>query len=306
MALRVTDHLVADVAARLGDGGYRYSPRQLYYAVCAEVERPQASTGAAQTGCGAALLVLSVVGGIFASFYVGLAVVPGLVVLGMGLQELRAERSRPTTRPLALGYDEFVADHLVPLREARPEALSGLIDVERGGAPAGAAAPDVPVVVCDRSETAAVLDAGLGVIGVDARVTDELASTSADGRGRLYALHDADPRGCGLAARLRDAGAGEVVDIGLRPGHIHGRRIQVLEGAPVVVPAAVGSLLVPDEIVWLAEGRRVELATLSPAELAAAVAAALAEGAPHRVPPRAQGITMSAVDPIAAGGDART
>ena len=304
MALRVTDHLVADVAARLGEGGWRYSTRQLYYAVCAEVERPQASTGAAQAGCGGALVALSIVGGIYASIYVGLVVIPGLVILGMGLQALRAERNRPTTRALALGYEEFIRDHLEPLRRSSPGALDGLIGPEVVATTGDRTpTPEAPLVVCDRAESAAVLGSALEVAGLGARVVDEAsAPTRPEGRDRVYALHDADPRGCGLAGRLRAAGAAEVVDVGLRPGHIQGRRIQVLEGAPVIVPAAVGELLSPDEIIWLAEGRRVELATLSPAELAAAVGAAVDPDAPARVPPGgAEGIRFSAVDPVGVG-----
>jgi hypothetical protein len=69
----------------------------------------------------------------------------------------------------------------------------------------------------------------------------------------------------------------------------------------VLIPADVTRLLRAEEIVWLADGRRVELAVLSPRELVAAVELALAEApAPPEVP-GAEGIRLSRVSPLAAG-----
>jgi hypothetical protein len=90
----------------------------------------------------------------------------------------------------------------------------------------------------------------------------------------------------------------EVVDVGLRPGHITGRHIQVIEGAPALVDRELGGLLTADEIVWLADGRRVELAVLSPADLAEGLRGALA--APIAAPPGAApaGIALASASPI--------
>jgi hypothetical protein len=154
------------------------------------------------------------------------------------------------------------------------------------------------LVVCDRGETAAVLAANRGAGGLSARVAGEEDAGGAVAGRRILAVHDADPRGCALPLRLRAAGAAEVVDLGLRPGHIRGRHIPVIEGAPVLVPADLSLLLTAEEIVWLADGRRVELAVLPPRELVEAVAAALADGARAAGVPGVEGIRLSGVSPV--------
>lgn len=321
MPLRLSERLLSDVAVQLGAGGRHYSARQLWYAVCAALERPHASPGAARLGCGVLVVLLAVVGGIVASLYVGLAVVPGLVLVGMGVQELREEGRRPTTRPLALGFEEFRRDYLEPARRALPERFAGLVDVDAAVLGTGHWAE--VLVVCDREETAAVLAANLRAGGAEARGASAAVGGAEEGGGGrgmhprpavavvaesgaapllasapvVLALHDADPRGCGLPLRLVAAGATRVVDLGLRPGQVRGRRVQVIEGAPAMVPGEVGALLTPEEIVWLAEGRRVELATLTPAELVAAVDAAVAAVLAEELPPAAvEGVRLWPAD----------
>lgn len=295
MAVPLSEALVATVARRLRSGDLGYSTRQLYYGVCAELESPQVTRGDAQTGLGVLLMVSGLVAGIFVSIYCGLAVPFGLLVTGMGMQRRRAERNRPTTRPLALGYDEFRAQlQRLPLGA---DTLAGLID---GAAAHATASPDAtqPLVVCDRAETAAMLAANLRDRGIT--VVDEAsAATHLGAAARVYALHDADARGCALPLRLRAAGAGAVVDLGLRPAHITGRHLQVIEGAPLIVPPDVAALLTADEIVWLAGGRRAELAILAPREIVDTVITATANGASAVHPPGfPEGIALSTVVPI--------
>ncbi len=58
---------------------------------------------------------------------------------------------------------------------------------------------------------------------------------------------------------------------------------QVIEGAPARLPRDLTPLLSADEVSWLASGRRVELAALTPARLLGLLKDALgggAEGAP--------------------------
>lgn len=382
MPVRLSDRLVEDVARRLAAGGRRYTARQLWYAVCAAAEPRRPSNGAARLGCGVILVLLAVAGGILASIYVGLVVVPGLVVIGLGLQELAEERRRPTTRPLVVGYVEFVRDHLAPLVASRPDAAPGLIAESvvvpvaaavaagiagplapslqigtpgtgavpsdtgavpsdasavpageeresrlRGGdeRPSDAPTPPAPsvdssvgepgataiekasvttLVVADSAETAVLVAAaverlrgvGTAAIAVPPMVAGEEAAPEVLGRAApdlVLAVHDADPRGCGLAGRLRKAGARRVVDVAIRPGQVAGRRVQVLEGAPTVVDGSIGRLLAPDEIVWLAEGRRVEFATLTPVEVERLLENALADAAAGRLQPTAvEGILL--------------
>jgi hypothetical protein len=289
MASRVNDRLVADAAARLREGSLRFGPRNLYYAVCALLERPELAPGAGRIAAGVLLMLAGVILGILASLYVWPLFPIGMVVLGLGLRDRREARSRPTSRGVALGYDEFVAEVVDPRRGTPP--LEGMVDVLAG--PAGRAdAVAGTLVVCDRPETAAVLAAN----GV-AAVAEAAAGASVIGR-QVLSVHDADPRGCALPLRLRAAGAAGVVDLGLRPAHIRGRRVQVIEGAPALVPAGLAALLTAEEIVWLADGRRVEVAVLRPRELVDAVTAALSEGAPAPPVPGVEGIRLSAVSPL--------
>lgn len=300
MASRVNDRLVADMAARLRDGDLSFGPRQLYYAVCSVLERPDVTPGAGLIALGVLLLVVTLVVGILAaSFFIWPLLPVGMAVTGFGLRARRQARSRPTTRALALGYDEFVSDVVEPRRGTA--LLEGMVETVPV---ATAAAPGATLVVCDRAETAAVLAANGPGAGLAAEVLAEDSAAAAVAGRRVLAVHDADPRGCALPLRLRAAGAAEVVDLGLRPAHITGRRIQVIQGAPAMVGADVATLLTPEEIVWLADGHRVELAVLAPRELVAAAAAALVEGAPTKELAGVEGIRLSRVAPLAVAATA--
>ena len=295
----VDPRLVADVARGLrGASGYPYSSRQLWYAVCARMEAPEVTTGVAQIITGSALIAVGVVVGVLATVFVAAVVPVGMVVLGMGVQRRRLERNRPTSRPLAVSYDAFSRDTLDVLRARGGAELEGMIAVDAEASPP---APNGgPLLVCDRAETAALVAAVASRAGLDCEVTDEEAVGARLNGRRVHALHDADPLGCQLPLRLAAAGATQVVDLGLRPAHITGRRIQVIEGAPVLIPPALSGLLTAEEVVWLAEGQRVELAILSPGDLATGVRDALA--APPAEPPGAApaGVALGGVSPIPA------
>lgn len=295
VAPELSDRLVAAAAARLGAGGMGYSPRQLYYASCAVAERPPVGGSSAQLGCGGALVLLALVGGTLLSPYLGLVLIPALLLINQGRITRAAERRRPTTRPLVVSYQEFVSTHLEPLLATSPDKLSGLL--ETWSPPEGPGG--TPLVVCDHAETAAVLNANLGVAGVAAHaVAEEAAVARMAGETRVLCLHDADPAGCALPLRLRERSpSAEIVDVGLRPSHITGRRIPVIEGAPALVAPEVSALLDADEVVWLADGRRVEAAILGPAELVAAVAAAVNPAVHLRASPAAR-VLFVAASPI--------
>lgn len=278
----IDERLVTDVARDLsGPGALAYTDRQLWYAVCGRLESPQLTQGLAQIVAGIILVAVGVAVGILATVFVAVLVPVGMVVTGIGVQNRRAERNRPSTRALAVSYDTFVRETLVPLRERAPGRLPGLLPADglpgaAGAATGATAAGGAAVVVCDRGETAALLSAL-----APAAPPTWLAVVEADagpllGAGRVHAVHDADPRGCALPLRLAAAGAAEVVDIGLRPGQLGGRHVQVIEGAPYLIGSELSTVLTPDEVVWLAGGRRVELAVLGSAALAEALPRALA------------------------------
>lgn len=273
------ERLVADVARRLGEGEFHYTDRQLWYAVCAELEPAELTRGLALIVLGVLMIAIGVVFGILATVFVAVLVPIGMVITGMGVQTRRVERNRPATRALMVSYDAFVRETLAPLRERHPVRLEGLLPADGLPEPDSASAVmpgATALIVCDRGETAALLSAlATGAVPawhamVEADAAPFLAST------RVHALHDADPRGCALPLRLAAAGAREVVDLGLRPGQLGGHRLQVIEGAPYVVSAELSTLLTPDEVVWLAMGRRVELAILTPRQLVEGLARGLA------------------------------
>jgi len=296
---RVDDRLVADVARRLRAGGHRFSERQLWYAVCAALERPPATAASAQVIAGTLMIAIGVVVGVLTTPFVAMLVPMGMVVFATGLQRRRAERQRPSTRPLALSFDEFARSTTAPARAPGHAGIEGLlvVGVEDAEQPPPVDA-EVPLLVCDHGETAAVLVANAAAGGLDCVVVEEAGANLLIDSRRAYALHDADPRGCRLPLRLLSAGAAEVVDLGLRPSHITGRHLQVIEGAPTQVGAELAGLLLPDELVWLAEGRRVELAVLTPAELVAGVRRAL-QAAPVSPPGDAPAqVALAGASPI--------
>jgi hypothetical protein len=280
----VDERLVADTARTLrGDADLPYSARQLWYAVCARLEPPQVTKGIAQLVAGASLIAVGLVFGILATVFVAPVVPVGMVIFGMGVQQRRFERNRPTTRLLAVSYDAFVRETLEPLRTRGGDALRGLMALDADAGDASGRGGDAPLIVCDRAETAALVAAAAGAAGFAVEVADEQSLGSPPPARRLHALHDADPRGCALPVRLAAAGATDVVDVGLRPAHITGRRIPIIEGAPALVARDLGGLLTADEIVWLADGNRVELAVLGSADLIDGLRRALA--APVVQPP---------------------
>lgn len=302
---KVNERLLADQAARLGAGGLSYTPRQLYYAVCAALERPEVTVGTSQAVIGAVLTVIGVVLSVLATVYLVLVVIVGIVVTAMGLQNRQREVNRPSTRPLALSWDDFASAAIEPWRSgngASPPPSGLLLD---DTAPAQPADPDadgaLPLVVCDRRETAALLDAINGTAGFAVHAVHEPdAGRLVSGR-RVFSLHDCDPAGCALPLRLRDDGAAEVVDIGLRPSQMVHRRAQVIQGAPALVAREIAAVLLPDEMVWLAEGKRIELAVLTPQELLEGVRRAIAGGSVQPPGPAPAGIGLAEVSLV--GGE---
>jgi hypothetical protein len=231
--------------------------------------------------------------------------------LNARLEHGRERRRALASRPLAAGYDEFVTGALATALRSQPDAFAALVTTRGRPAagpappraaeapseeparsrpaptrsatpePGGAAAPG-PVVVCDREETADLLSANAGRLPAGAEVTElgallgesgELASGMRD--RLLVAVHDAGPAGCAVTPALRRAGAASIVDAGLRPPESD-TGLQVIEGAPARLPAGLDDELSAAERGWLSSGRRLEFATLTPAEAVALVLAACA------------------------------
>ncbi|MHB8719487.1 MAG: hypothetical protein ACYDAC_11440 [Candidatus Dormibacteria bacterium] len=269
MAVEITPERVAAAAARLHDGGWFYTGRQLYYAVCRDVETPPLRLAPGELSLGVLLVLAGAITGNHVLFAIlGAA---GLLLLAIGAATHMVERRpAPLARVLVTSFDAFAAEHLAG------RSHPGLLGPE-DASPAAAAASGT-VLVCDRLETAVMLRANLLRLGVPADVLAAEAVDDLRPGAHLVAIHDASPAGCAIAAGLRDRGL-DVVDAGLAPRDVMGRRVQLLEGAPARLPRDLSGCLDAAEIDWLTSGRRVELATLTPEEVSRRVREALRDPA---------------------------
>jgi hypothetical protein len=266
MAVDITDERVAAAAEKLHQGGWSFSGRQLYYAVCAEAETAPVRIASGEVGLGVLLILIGAITG--QRVLLEIFGIIGLVLVIVGaVTRVHERRPLPVVRLLAISVPDFErrflsGDHDYP----------GLLDAVPGPEPV----TDGTLVVCDRADTAAVLVANR------ARIGDIAVFTGADLAGdlssrRVVALHDCSPAGCALVAELRDRDA-DVVDAGINPGELAGRRLQLIEGAPARLPRDLSGHLDEAQTDWLRSGRRLECATETPEQLAQRVRAALGAG----------------------------
>jgi hypothetical protein len=266
MAVDITEGRVIAAAAKLHDGGWCFSAGQLYYAVCADVESEPTRIASGEVGLGVLLILVGAITG--QRLVLAVLGIIGLLLLIVGIvTHVQERRPRPLARLLAISYSDFSGRFL-----GAGQQYPGLITTSDPQAPPD----DAPLVVCDRAETAAVIGANRERIGdIRAASADQLPH-DLTGR-RLVVLHDCDPAGCAVPADLRDRGA-DVVDAGINPGELLGRRLQLIEGAPARLPRDLSGHLDTAQTDWLRSGKRLECATESPEQLAQRVQAALTTG----------------------------
>lgn len=252
MLFPVTQDVVDREAERMNDAGIAYTPRHLYYAVCAAVESPSASVASAQIGSGALLLLVAVLLP-WKAWQIGLAVA-GILIVGLGAYNKLKEASRPKGRALALSYQDFLATYCA--KDAATDAVHPL-DAGSWTPPEERECSDL--IVCDLEETAAFLAANATHLA-GSPVTDEAHAWKAP---RLLALHDADIGGSLMASRLHvlfpDA---VIVDVALRPSDSLDLYLPVFEGAPRTLPPESFDALSMEEQLWLHAGKRCELASV--------------------------------------------
>jgi hypothetical protein len=264
----VTPALIERTAARMAAGGWRYTTRQLYYAVCAEAEtRPSRAAATGELGLGLILVLVALILIRFPIPFTALLAL-GLLLVVTGATQRLMRRAPPGMRVFALSYPDFV-------ERAGDVALPGLLG-DDGAPQVRSSSEGMHLVVCDTRESARVVSANATVAGMDDAIIAMPFDMPLDATPsrRVVALHDASPRGCALPLELVDRGLA-VVDAGLRPGWLEGPDHQVIEGAPARLPRDLASLLTEEEIAWLAGGQRVELATLTPEQVMRLVAAAV-------------------------------
>jgi hypothetical protein len=265
MSVEITDERVAAAAAKLHEGGWFYSAKQLYYAACADVETPPTRVASGEVGVGVLLILIGAITG--QRILLEVLGIIGLVFVIVGaVTHVQERRPLPVARLLAISYPDFERRFIDGGREY-PGLIVAAALAERSSAAE-------PLVVCDRAETAAVMQANRAALGNAAViVASELPADVAS--RRVVTLHDCDPVGCALPADLRDRGA-VVSEAGINPVELAGRRLQIIEGAPARLPRDLSGHLDTAQTDWLRGGRRLECATESPEQLVQRVQEALA------------------------------
>lgn len=269
--LPITPALIERAAARLSAGGWRYTPRQLYYAACAEAETGRsnaASTG--EIGVGVLLLLVALILVRFAiPFTVLLAL--GLTFISLGVVQ-RGRRTPLRGRVLGISYADF-------MERAGEATLPDMLADAPGPLMQIANIAHWHRVICDSAEASRMVNANRELAHLERVVAGPYesapqANLHLEEWRSIIALHDASPRGCALPLELADAGV-SVIDAGLRPAWVDGADQQTLQGAPARMPRDLSSLLTAGEIAWLASGERMELAALPPQQILRLVAAAV-------------------------------
>jgi hypothetical protein len=265
MSLEITDERVVSAAARLHEGGWFYSARQLYYAVCADVETPPTRVASGEVGVGVLLILIGAITG--QRILLEVLGIIGLVFVIVGaVTRVQERRPLPLARLLAISYPDFERGFIGGSHE-----YAGLIAAP---SPPDPPADGSPLVVCDRAETAAVIHANRERLGTAAVIVAAQLPEDPPAR-QLVALHDCDPAGCALAVDLRDRGA-QVIDAGINPAELSGRRLQILEGAPARLTRDLSGHFDAAQTDWLRSGKRLECATETPEQLVQRLQAAIA------------------------------
>lgn len=287
----LTDHaFIGAINAVSEKGTLFFTPRQLYYQVVRQRVRPgKATARVGQRGvylfwvAGIIIFILSLLSGGATGIVLGLLGGGGIVALGYLLRSLLVSKSGAalTRAPdVPITYDDFRTSLLARWERAHgpPPKMLPEGGRPRNGVREGAPETDIAsysfdrILVCDRAETADMLvannlhfETNTPIVSMDGYPRDAFARVMEMTRRNpaltVFALHNADSRGCLLPLHLREDAAWfpqpsvTIIDIGLRPRHV-----AVMPGLMVTrvsahaISGALARLLSPGERRWLAGG----------------------------------------------------
>lgn len=293
-AYQMTDPAFAKLIDNVsGKGALFFTERQLWY------EMNRFLHARARPGCGkaAAVAMTAGTGGAWALAHLPRPLLVGALALGAGLALSTVapltSRRKGGARYEKLDFVTFQTKYLERWTRIHgvPEKLIQRLDARLNNGAAGgslSSAPDLTAysfdraLIVDHGEIAAMLVANrfhfennCAILSLDRRFpVGGLFGTVKTMLQRnpnltIAVMHDAAPAGIEATRRLREEGwfpeAGvRIADLGLTPRQAIQADLILTREAP---SASTSAFLPPEEIAWLAEGNRAELAALRPARL---------------------------------------
>ncbi len=239
--------------------------RQLYYAVCADVETVPTRVASGEVGLGVLLILIGAI--------TGQRIL--LAVLGLarpGVADRR--RASPTCRSAARCRRRGAGDRRSPISSAASSAwrqtYAGLV-VATALPPPSVAHRWWCAIAPTRRRSCTPTASGSAT---SASPSPRNLPLELGGR-RVIALHDCDPAGCALSPPTCATSVRTSSTRASTRRSWTGRRLQLLEGAPARLPRDLSGHLDAAQLDWLRSGRRLECATETPEQLAQRVRAAL-------------------------------
>ncbi len=275
-------------------GTLSFTETQLYYEVCRRLDKKLSwsmnTTGGVLAGFGG-------FGGVVASIVMGsfwplfLISAPALVA-GIAVSRMKPKQS-VRTPPLEL--HGFHATYMKRWEEVHgaPERLMRSAAPAPRAAPGGpdpvAGEPDLTAYSFDRALVTQSADLAAALVANNFHFENNCAILSLDGYPfdrrdtiltmlrrnpslKVFALHDASPRGCEMVHALRASTwfpetTVQIIDLGLRPAHVMKSRMYAHQAAAGGLTPQLRSYLQGDELEWLDSGKVASVQQFRPARL---------------------------------------
>lgn len=292
---KLSDGLFARAILEISEKGtLSFTETQLYYEICRRLDRKLAwslnATGGMLAGFGG-------FGGVVASMVLGTfwpVVLVSVPAVAAGVVVSRLQRKKAARTP-PLELHGFHSTYMGRWEEVNgsPEQLV------RAPAPAAPAAPADPATIpgepdltaysFDRALVTQSADVAAALVANNFHFENNCAILSLDGYPfdrrdtilamlrrnpslKVFALHDASARGCGMLHDLRAPGwfpepATQIVDLGLRPAHVLKSRMYIHQAGIGGISPQLRDLLEPGEVEWLDSGKVASVQQFRPARL---------------------------------------